>query len=290
MPPVEGDNVRIANSGAAEDVERGTDGQIDPASANSSDFLQICERPRPARVSRRDRRPLAKHFHQPRVDALAKPLDVHRVDQELITGIREAIQSSLRDGQVREFLPAIRDHEIIVASLAAAQIQHQPVFSDGLDQRLQAIPIQLPVPEDARSNDHLRSARVEIRTGVLNRNAATDLKSAGISFERGARGGFIARSEHDDMAAFEAVAFVKLGIPRGGTCRDEVDAQSGGIVAERAADDLLHLAFVEVNAGAEHVFALLRGRRRSRRIRGVSYAATPRGLCSLGDHFITLEP
>jgi hypothetical protein len=56
------------------------------------------------------------------------------------------------------------------------------------------------------------------------------------------------------MATGQAVAFVKFGEPRGGFIGDKIRAQFG--VAERATDDLLHFAFMQVNAGTKHGFRL----------------------------------
>jgi hypothetical protein len=56
------------------------------------------------------------------------------------------------------------------------------------------------------------------------------------------------------VAAGQAVAPVKFGKPRGGAVGDKIRARAG--IAERTADDLLHFAFMQVNAGTEHGFKL----------------------------------
>jgi ankyrin repeat protein len=58
------------------------------------------------------------------------------------------------------------------------------------------------------------------------------------------------------VAAVEAVAFVKLREPCRRLGRDKIRAQAG--LAERAADDLLHFAFMQVNAGTKHESKLKR--------------------------------
>ena len=85
----------------------------------------------------------------------------------------------------------------------------------------------------------------------------------GKACERGAGLGFVARAEHDDVAAEKPVAPVKFGEPRGGFLGDKIRAQAG--VAERAADDLLHFAFMQVNARTKHAFKLKRKAERGKR-------------------------
>jgi len=64
---------------------------------------------------------------------------------------------------------------------------------------------------------------------------------------------FVSSTEHDDVPAFQFIATIKFGEPRSGPVGDEVGAQLPGRVTQRAADNLLHLAFMQVNAGTKHV-------------------------------------
>ena len=81
-------------------------------------------------------------------------------------------------------------------------------------------------------------------------HAAADVEAAGKRGECGAGFGFVAGAEHNDVAAGQLVAPVKFGKPGGGFLGDKIRAQAG--VAKRAADDLLHFAFVQINAGTKH--------------------------------------
>ncbi len=81
-------------------------------------------------------------------------------------------------------------------------------------------------------------------------DAPADLQPVGKRFQRLPGRDAVAGPEHDDVAAAQVVAAIELREPRRRALRDEVGFQAG--VAERAADDLLHLAFVQVNAGTEH--------------------------------------
>jgi hypothetical protein len=76
------------------------------------------------------------------------------------------------------------------------------------------------------------------------------MESAGIRRQRGAGLGFVAGTELDDVTTAQIVAPVKFGEPRGGLHGDKIGARAG--VAERAADDLLYLAFMQVNARSKH--------------------------------------
>ena len=96
----------------------------------------------------------------------------------------------------------------------------------------------------------MRRAGLEPLARVFRIYSAAEVQSAGIRGERGAGGGFIARAEHDDVAARQGVAPVKFRERRGGFFGDEVGAQA--VAAERAADDLLHLAFMQVYARTKH--------------------------------------
>ena len=61
----------------------------------------------------------------------------------------------------------------------------------------------------------------------------------------------VAGAELDHMAAAEGVCPVARGEPVGALLGDEVGAQAGAVIGEGAANDLLHLAVVEVDAGPE---------------------------------------
>ena len=45
---------------------------------------------------------------------------------------------------------------------------------------------------------------------------------------------------------------VQLGIPRGGLVGDEIGLQRLSRISERAAYNLFHLTFMQINAGSEH--------------------------------------
>jgi hypothetical protein len=54
------------------------------------------------------------------------------------------------------------------------------------------------------------------------------------------------------MAAAQIVLFVKFGKPARRSFRNEIRPQRRGVIRQRAADNLLHFAFVEINARSEH--------------------------------------
>ncbi len=66
------------------------------------------------------------------------------------------------------------------------------------------------------------------------------MQAARISGEGGLRGGFVAGTEHDDVATFESVAFIEFRVERTGTLGDEISTQASAVVGEGATDDLLH--------------------------------------------------
>ena len=75
----------------------------------------------------------------------------------------------------------------------------------------------------------MRSARVQPFSRIVEIDPAADLQPSGIGLQR--RSGLlaIARTEHDDVSAFEAVAMVELGVPRGWPFRDKVRLQPSRI-------------------------------------------------------------
>ena len=115
----------------------------------------------------------------------------------------------------------------------------------------------------------MRRTGIEPDADVGEVHTAAQMQAAGKGRERRARGGFVAGAELDDVPAIQAVEPVKdplnlelLGEPRRGLLGDEVGAQPGARISERAADDLLHLALVKINARTKHGGKLSRGVRR----------------------------
>jgi hypothetical protein len=80
------------------------------------------------------------------------------------------------------------------------------------------------------------------------------------------------------VAAGQAGALVKFREPRGGAVGDKVRAQAG--IAERAADDLLHFAFMQVNARTEHAPKLNSISRKFKRNHGLSGGASENVKCN----------
>jgi hypothetical protein len=54
------------------------------------------------------------------------------------------------------------------------------------------------------------------------------------------------------MTPKKAILAVEVGVPGTGAIRDEIRLKALRIVGEGSADDLLHPALVQINAGAEH--------------------------------------
>src|SRR4030095_2000652 len=98
----------------------------------------------------------------------------------------------------------------------------------------------------------MRSARVQPGAGVVHVDTAANLQAARIRRQRLARGHVVSRTEHDAVPALQPVAAVEFAVPRRGAFGDEVGSQSRRVVTESAADDLLYLAFMEVDARTKH--------------------------------------
>src|SRR5688572_33365236 len=78
------------------------------------------------------------------------------------------------------------------------------------------------------------------------------MQSTGVGLERFTRRHLVTRPKHDDVSAPQPVALVEFGKPRRGLLSDEVRAQAAGVVTQRAADDLLHPAFMQVDTRTKH--------------------------------------
>src|SRR5579863_952362 len=98
----------------------------------------------------------------------------------------------------------------------------------------------------------MRGAVLEKPGGIARIDAPADLQPARISPEGRAARLLVAGPQHDDMAAFESIASIQFRIISAGSVRDKVRAQIRRGGAQRAADDLFHLAFMQVEAGTEH--------------------------------------
>lgn len=107
------------------------------------------------------------------------------------------------------------------------------------------------VIEQRRGDNYVAGTRFEPLCGIVCCDAATDLQAPGPCAQSLARGLTIARSETDHVTTFERIVAVVSGIPRGIVLGDEILARSGTVIAQRATDDLFHLAVVQVNAWSE---------------------------------------
>ena len=77
----------------------------------------------------------------------------------------------------------------------------------------QALFVHVTVAKHPGGHYDVRRARVEPALGVIRANAAANVHAAGKCAQCRARRLFIAGAEHDDVAAFEAVAPVEFGEP-----------------------------------------------------------------------------
>ena len=158
------------------------------------DGFQIGERIGAAGVSRRNRRPLAKFFHQFAVNAAAQTFHVHGVNQKFRAKSGEFLQRFRVHDKLREFLPAVGDDEIIFAAFAAAQVQHQPRFADRLDEFVQPFPIHPAFVKNPAGDDDVRRAGLQPVARVPRVDAAADLQPARKRREGRARRVFVSRA------------------------------------------------------------------------------------------------
>ena len=83
------------------------------------------------------------------------------------------------------------------------------------------------------------------------------MQAARMSPQRGSCCSIIPRTEQDNVPAAQSVFPIKFCKPCGGFLRHKIRAQAGAAVAQRTADDLFYLAFVQVNTGPKHAAILI---------------------------------
>src|SRR5256885_11038015 len=98
----------------------------------------------------------------------------------------------------------------------------------------------------------MRSTIIQERAGIFIGNSAAGLQSARKRSQGSPRRTFISRPEHDYVSTRETVALVEFREPRARLIGDKVRARTGKLFVERTADNLLHLAFVKIDARPEH--------------------------------------
>ena len=98
----------------------------------------------------------------------------------------------------------------------------------------------------------MRRAGVQPALGVLEVHAAAEMQSAGKRGQRFGRGCLVARSQLDDMAALQPIPSIQFREPGRGTLGHKIRAQPRAVIAQTAADDLLDLAFMQVDARTKH--------------------------------------
>src|ERR1035441_7573475 len=128
QPPVECHDILIPYSVAAENIQRGADGQVNSSLPQTRHGFQISQRACAARVGGRDRGPLPETGDKLLIDATAEPFDIHGVNEELRTPRSELLQAFPAECQVRELLPPVSHHVITPTTPAAAKVQDQPLL------------------------------------------------------------------------------------------------------------------------------------------------------------------
>jgi len=118
--PVEFHRLLVAQAATAEDVERRTNRELNFPLPQLRHGLQVGETLCSAGIGGRNGNPFPEPLHQLGINAPAEAFHVHRVDEELV-----AVPGQFRQGvrayrQFGEFLPAVRDHEVILRAAPAA--------------------------------------------------------------------------------------------------------------------------------------------------------------------------
>ena len=191
-------------------------------------------------------------LHEGEVDAGLLAFHIDGVHEVFGATGGESFQRGLVDGQFSKILPAIGDHPILAVALAAGKIEHEAFAANGFYERGKAFGIEAAFAENPRGDDDVRRAGIEPTGGVIGIHAAAELEAVRKCGKGFARRRLIAGAKLNDVTAAQVVLAIQLGVPGSGTVRNKVSLRPFRRIGKRAADNLFHPSFVQINAGAEH--------------------------------------
>ena len=192
--------VFVAHAVAAEDVERGADGEVDPPLAKRGDTLQILHRLGSAGVGGGDGAVLGDESDEIFVDPLAKPLDVDAMNEKFVAALGQTAQRVGVDAEVGESLPTIGNDEVIAVAPAAAEVDDEPRLAKRLAELVESTLIELAVAKEPRGNDNVRCPGIDPFGRVVGRDAAADLQPTWPCGECLACGIVVSLTQLDDVA------------------------------------------------------------------------------------------
>src|SRR5688572_10611776 len=102
MAAIERHSVFVANAAAAKNIQRRTDGEMNPAFADSGYVLKVVEGLCAAGVGSRNRRPMRQAFDEVQIDSAAETLHVDSVNEKLGAMFGQLIKSFGRQDNVGE--------------------------------------------------------------------------------------------------------------------------------------------------------------------------------------------
>ena len=112
--------------------------------------------------------------------------------------------------------------------------------------------------EQSGCHDHVTRTMLQPPRGIFRGNATADLQSARPSVQCLAGGIGVSGAQANHVAAQKLIVAIAPGIPRGIVLRHEIFARPIALIAQGAADNLLHLAVVQINAWSEFCHRLPR--------------------------------
>ncbi|MDP2956135.1 MAG: glycoside hydrolase family 31 protein, partial [Longimicrobiales bacterium] len=198
---VEGDHLVVAQAFTPEDVEGAADGEVQTPAAEVADDLQVPTIADAAGVGDGDALPPAEHPDQVGLDALAAPLDVGGVDQELGAGAGEPVEAGRIHLDGGELLPTVGDDPVAVVAFAATQIEDEARAPHAGDEAGEALLVDPPVAKDVRGDDDSGGSALEPGRGVFLVDAAADVESPGVGPQGVLGRRLVAGAEHDHVPA-----------------------------------------------------------------------------------------
>ena len=216
---------RIADAVAAEDVQRGADGDIDFAAAAFINGADIVHRTCSACVGDRAGRPDGEFFDEFHFNAVLLAFHIDGVDEIFGTEFRKSLQERFIDLCLTNGLPAVAGDVITVRLLAATEIEYEIFAWNGGGQFAQTVHGKFAIFENVRCDDDFPCSCGQPSGGVRWCDAAADLQVAWMDGQRFLRRRVIARPEHDDMAADKSVAEIHFRVMSRWQIGDEIRLQ-----------------------------------------------------------------
>jgi len=135
----------VLQTGTAEYVQGGADGDIKVSLSRFLDQIQVRHRGDPAGIGDRDGSSLRQKVNQSPVHPHALALNIHSMDKKLIAVSGKLLKHQTGNLEAGELLPAIGNDIVVIIPQTAAEIKNKPVTANQPAEITQTFFIKEPV-------------------------------------------------------------------------------------------------------------------------------------------------